>query len=382
MTNPLNHKYQLLFLGDDYDIFKRISDSLNNRLAELGIPQKEFAIYYNVEGKKCKGDQPIYCIYSNQSFEYDKYIIEVVNRLKRRGDAILPLFVTDFSVEIHSDFNEYNGERKERIDAIVNHILESFELLRRRRRLFISYKRSDTRQIAIQLYEKFESLNYNVFLDIHSVPKGALFQKQLWHYMTDSDLIILLDSQNFLSSEWCTEELAFAECNHISIIRLKFPSSSISDGFTDFTTTIKIQEEEIVENELSESILKVVENVVESSRVRSLAARQSRIITNFINIGSMHGKRVSRQEQSLLAYKTDEENMFYFIPVIGVPESRDFHLIELNREQQLKEAKQCYLIYDDSSLLEDWKNHLKWLDSHLYIKSLVCDDFKNWFNTH
>ena len=53
------------------------------------------------------------------------------------------------------------------------------------------------------MYEALESHHFDVFLDTHSIEKGEPFQEELWHRMTDCDVILLLNTPDFLESHWC-----------------------------------------------------------------------------------------------------------------------------------------------------------------------------------
>ena len=137
---------------------------------------------------------------------------------------ILPIYFGNpedgaFSREIPSILSNQNGWqfKDNELDRSANIILESFELLRSTRKIFISYKRNESTSVAIQLYEALESYNYDVFLYIHSIGKGEPFQDDLWHRMTDCDVIVLLNTPGFLESHWCKEEFAEAGTTLISI---------------------------------------------------------------------------------------------------------------------------------------------------------------------
>ena len=105
-----------------------------------------------------------------------------------------------------------------RLDAITNLVLENLGLLRRTRRLFISYRRSNSSHEALQLRHELDARGYDVFLDTHSVPRGDDFQEVLWHRLADSDVVVMLDTPGFMTSRWTKEELAQAEAMTIGMI--------------------------------------------------------------------------------------------------------------------------------------------------------------------
>ena len=74
--------------------------------------------------------------------------------------------------------------------------------------------------MAIQLYEALERNNFDVFLDTHSIKQGEPFQDELWHRMTDCDVIVLLNTKSFLESKWCKEEVAEASVKQIGVLAI------------------------------------------------------------------------------------------------------------------------------------------------------------------
>jgi hypothetical protein len=86
------------------------------------------------------------------------------------------------------------------LERLAGVLLEGLGLVRKSRRLFISYKRSETQGVAIQLYEALDHGGFGVFLDTLSIRPGEPFQEVLWHRLADTDVIVLLDSPGFLGN--------------------------------------------------------------------------------------------------------------------------------------------------------------------------------------
>jgi hypothetical protein len=119
------------------------------------------------------------------------------------------------------------GAADPNMERVASVMLEGLNLIRRSRRLFISYKRSDTQGVAIQLYEALDHSGFDVFLDTLSIRPGEPFQEVLWHRLADTDVIILLDSPGFLASRWTTKELAAANSTNIQVLQLIWPGNQL-----------------------------------------------------------------------------------------------------------------------------------------------------------
>lgn len=377
----MNFHYQIIFFGDNIKLFDEIQSEFLNTIDVFKIPRSVFVFLIN-DDKGYKGNQPAFCVCSNSKKEYDNHISGLIERQIAEGNPILPLYEKDFDNEVKGKLRDFNARvLSDGIKAIVNDILQSFNLLRRKRKLFISYRRNDSREIAVQLFEYFESKNYDVFLDTHSVPKSSVFQKELWHQLSDSDIVILLDTEDFLNSYWCEEELSFAQNKRITILRLKFPSSSIEDDDVALTYTYSLPEcyKTGEKGLLDSKIMDEISLLVEGLRARALAARQDNVITEFINTGLRYGITAIRKDFGLITCPDNSSNTIHLMPAIGVPVSKDYHNIEEHIKDNKIEANRVYLIYDDSSVLQGWINHLNWLDSQLEIKTLKTSDYDNFF---
>ena len=199
----MKYKYQLILLGSDVPIKNDILKQIYTKLNHLGLPQDVLKIIdSNNITEEYIGNQPAFAIYFgdiNGNFKN----LDITQKLIKDGTMILPVFFNSFSSDIPCILNNQNGIqfKDTELDKITNVVLESFELLRNTRKVFISYKRNESTSVAIQLYEALESHNFDVFLDTHSIGKGEPFQDELWHRMTDCDVIVLLNTPGFLESQ-------------------------------------------------------------------------------------------------------------------------------------------------------------------------------------
>lgn len=101
--------------------------------------------------------------------------------------------------------------------------LQCLGLLPEQRRVFISYKRDDSRDVAVQLFEELSARQFDVFLDTHSVGVAVDFQAMLWHRLCDSDVVVMLDTPGFFDSRWSRAEWGRATDKHISILQVLWP---------------------------------------------------------------------------------------------------------------------------------------------------------------
>lgn len=388
----MKYKYQLVTIGSDVPLVKKLISLFAERIKELNLPSDSFKVIDRDNfAHEYSGNQPSF-VYFFGDINGDFNDTDIAEKLLLDGSMILPVYFTEdcFSTEIPEVLANQNGILYKEIeeDRIVNIALESFELLRSTRKVFISYKRNESTSVAIQLFEALEAHNFDVFLDTHSVGKGQPFQDELWHRMTDCDVIVLLNTRGFLDSHWCKEEFAEAAAKQIGIVQLVWPNHDVKIDKSSHISYPRQLSKEDFENDLFDNkltsklktdIIDQIISDVESVRARNLAARQDSLITEFRNIANKLGKQVVVQPERFLTEDLPTGIRRIFIPTIGIPQSESCQTAEIKNEMSSCEVS-IRLIYDDLRIREKWINHLDWLNKNLNvdIKTLKKQEFESW----
>lgn len=207
-------------------------------------------------------------------------VVPVVPDTKRL-DVFLPTRLRPINAMELTD----EDPRLERVAAVL---LENLSLLRTSRRLFISYRQAETAHIAVQLYGDLDAHGFDVFLDVHSIRPGEPFEEVLWHRLADTDVIVLLDSPDFLKSRWTVEELAQANTANIQILKIVWPDNTL-EAEAAFSRPFPLEKKDFKdptktvgpEAMLHDDCLKRIAVETESLRARALAARYTYLVREF-----------------------------------------------------------------------------------------------------
>lgn len=384
----MRYKYQLILLGENLEFFEKLKLEIARRFDELKLIQDILKVITIDNISEYSGAEPAYVIYSGHKNNLDATTTDILEKQKLDGNVILPIFRQDFTKEIPDTLHRLNGLKLDNnIPKICNLILEGFELLRKSRKIFISYKRTESSNVAIQLYEALEGNNFDVFLDTHSVDKGEEFQEELWHRMTDCDVIVMLNSKGFLKSEWCNKELEKAHIKRIGIVHLLWPDSEF-EKFAQLAHSLQLKNDDfdkplfsdLSKGRLKEPVVKNIINLVEGARARNLASRQDALITDFTQSGYNYNIELNLQFSRYITQELANGKRIVYIPTVGVPQS-----INCQNSQRLiqrienKEVESIHLIYDDLSIRDYWLNHLDWLNKRLEIQTIKKQEFNKWF---
>ncbi|NHE55791.1 toll/interleukin-1 receptor domain-containing protein [Cyclobacterium plantarum] len=386
----MKYKYQIITLGSDVKQKQEILNQINIEIENLDLPEGFVKVIQasSIETEYI-GNQPAFALYFGD-VNGDFKDLNVTQNLLKDGTMILPIFYDEFNSEIPSILSNQNAiqYKKSEVNRIANIVLEAFELLRSTRKVFISYRRAESTSTAIQLYEAMEAKNFDVFLDTHSIQKGEPFQDELWHRMTDCDVIVLLNTPGFLESHWCKEEFAEAGAKQIGIVQLVWPNHKIKEieSSSQISYPIQLTEDNFVDKVIDHKaklILPFLEKViqeVESVRARNLAARQDNLITEFRNIAMKYNRIVTVQPEKFLTEDLPNGEHIIYVPTIGVPQSSSCQSAEIKKELMGYKDVSIRLIYDDLRIRDKWLKHLEWLNDNFKkdIKTLKKQDFESW----
>ena len=379
------YKYQVIFLGDITNpAYEEIRIRIENKIPELGLPLEVFDIVEALNFEELYDNkQPVFAYYFGKE-GHGNQDEELLSKLMNNGDAILPVYFHEgnFANEVPDVISKMNGLLyvSDDVEKFVNCALESLRLLRQTRKLFISYRRLDSFEVANQLFDLLIKRNYDVFLDDYSIAAARDFQEELHHRLSDCDVLIQLYTEHFRDSKWCNEEIMAANQKQIGIVALIWPGVKI-DPHDQMIEQIYLTEGDFDSGELKESILLQVAQRVESVRARNMAARQDNLVGEFIKDALKVGRHML-QEYKYLIERRDNGEFNVFIPAVGVPQSIDCYESLQFRSLLKNDNATLYLIYDDLRVKDKWIKHLDWLNESLEVKTIKKKGFAEWLQNN
>lgn len=386
--------YQLIFLGDTAcAACERIRSRFSEMFAERGLDASLIAfldgtgVMRSVEDGGYDSAKPSFAFYFGAEDHQDKDIA-AVEKLKGNADAIFPIFFTDgrFKEEIPKLLHPINGRLydEHNPELIVNVAFEELRLLRKTRRVFISYKRSDTVGVANQLYDALSRCQFDVFLDTYSIRGSLDVQHELMHKLTDSDVLIQLNSAHFMDSDWCKDEISEANARQVGVLQLNWPGVDPGDR-NQLCQSRVLSSFDFrwgrygkASSELKTNVLGNVAREVECLRARNLAARQDGLTAEFVKAAAREGRTIIK-EPAFLVEERSGGKVWYYIPAIGVPQSVTFQESrELLDWWDIKDPEKVFIIYDDLSVLPEWVAHLDWMSRYFEVKTIKKQEFEEW----
>ncbi|HJV74898.1 MAG TPA: toll/interleukin-1 receptor domain-containing protein [Noviherbaspirillum sp.] len=291
---------------------------------------------------------------------------------------IVPVASTakQFGLEIPPSLQPFNGAFLDQANAdrLVTILLECAGLLPRQRRVFISYKQSETRNVALQLFEALSSRRFDVFLDTHGIAVGVDFQEELWHRLSDSDVVLMLDSPGYLESRWTRAELGRTLAKQVGVLRVGWPGHDL-DRRASLARNLPLSAADFTpENLLTENAIKEICTELESTRTTSIALRYlslaEQIEQGLLTIG---GTVLGIGQRRRMAIQLPNgENTFAF-PVLGIPSS-------VTMQEAIVEGHEnaVAVIYNHLGVRQNWLDHMAWLGEHIQSVRWVRESEAAW----
>jgi hypothetical protein len=258
--------------------------------------------------------------------------------------------------------------------------MECAGLLPRQRRVFVSYRRAEAREAALQLFDALSARLFDVFLDTHGIAPAEDFQTMLWHRLCDSDVLLMLDTPGYFESRWTNAEFGRALAKGISVLRVGWPDSTPSIR-TATASRAELLPEEVdpQTGRLSNNAIERICLQLEEVRSQGHAVRSVNLVSNLRNALQQIGGQITGVGPNRAVYTqlSNGANVVVY-PTLGVPTSKTLHEASTNSPGQ-----SVAVVYDHIGLHPHWLTHLDWLGSHIssakWIKaSEAAWQFADW----
>lgn len=292
--------------------------------------------------------------------------------------------VGDFGVLVPEFLQPTNGLRRRTDDPnmleLSTALLECVGLLRQQRRVFVSYRRVESRSSAVQLHDTLSSRGFEVFLDTHDIRPGEPFQEVLWHRLCDSDVMIMLDTPTYFERKWTRQELGRARAKEIHILRVVWPAHT-PPLHTGFAETIYLDAADLTgpDGPMVELAVDRIVLAVEALRSRSIAARHMSIAGKLrAEVTKIGGNVEGIGLHRAMALRLVDGSKVWAYPVVGIPTAELLNDVA-SKAQKADHGEVPILVYDHIGIRDQWKAHLKWLDDNIECVRAVPVLDAGWF---
>lgn len=363
--------YELAVLGDIADAERdRLRTTITALVEDFGLEVgKDVAI----RDRTTFGERNTHAAFATAYFggpnQTDVVIAEAI---VATSTPIIPVFrqSADFNSVIPETLRASNGLRLRDDDPEMKELaaalLECVGLLRKQRRVFVSYRRVESRSAALQLHDLLASRGFDVFLDTHDVRPGDPFQDVLWHRLCDSDVMVMLDTPTYFESKWTRQEIGRARAKDIHVLRVVWPEHT-PNKLLDLAETIFLEPHELVGSDgpIITTTADSIVLAVESLRSRSIAARYLSITGKLrADVEKIGGQVEGIGAHRAIAVRLLDDRKIWAFPVVGIPSAEVLNDVA-DKAAQSDHNEAPVLVYDHIGIRGAWRAHLEWLDANI-----------------
>lgn len=302
-----------------------------------------------------------------------------VAKLLERGIPLLPVAseVNRVSAEIPPLLQPLNclAYTSGGAQRVATALLECAGLLPRQRRVFVSYRRGEAREAALQLFDALSARLFDVFLDTHGIPPAEDFQTMLWHRLCDSDVLLMLDTPGYFESRWTSAEFGRALAKGISVLRVGWPDATPS-ARTATASRAELLPEEVdhATGHIAEEAVERICLQLEEVRSQSHAVRSVNLVSNIRNaVQTIGGQVIGVGTNKAVHIQLPDGRNVVVYPTVGVPTSTTLHDASSNSPDQ-----SVAVVYDHVGLHPRWLGHLDWLGQHIHSARWVKASEAGW----
>ena len=286
----------------------------------------------------------------------------------RNEECVLPIVpdlsnFTSFTPDILQTINGAALDGPKSIVHIKNYVLTFFGFIEGNRKVFISYKRTDCQELARQLYDAFSHAKFIPFLDAYTIEPGVDFQSHLLQELSDSEIMIFINTTDYGKSQWCIKELEKASQMSVGIVEVRFDSS---EEYNEAILAPKIEIGTLLppNSQYDKNAIHQIVSMAEKYRAESYVLRRDNNIKLF------------KEKYNKIHFETLFPNILYSnqdkvagVIMNHIPSSTDAQNAFDTLQKKLKVNEQwiCNLEYYGACCLQKRQRHYMWLNNFLPI---------------
>jgi hypothetical protein len=355
--------YSLALLGDFPDaLADQIEAAIEERISELGLElQKDVTLFRGSP----KAFRP----------KFDRCCAALCARIDTKEEAAIERFIgrrvplvpvahdqDTFAAEFPGQLGTLNGVAMTQGPTLLAAaLLEASSLIPRQRRVFLSYRRKESTEAALQLYATLCARQYDVFLDTHGILPGEHFQEVLWQRLCDSDVLVYLDTPEYFESRWTGLEFHRASLRKLAMLRVGWPGVQPTSVHL-ISGEVQLEASDLTANgQIQLNALDKILEKIELYRSKSVSIRYRDLVGKLTSSVEAVGGSIlgASSRRGLVVSVRNEEIVVY--PELRVPTSESFYEASLEDH-----SPPVAVIYNEEGIEErTWKAHMHWLGSRL-----------------
>ena len=284
--------------------------------------------------------------------------------LKKLADNVSALPIVndpaEFNQVIPKDLHSINAFDfgKNGAEGLKNYILKFFGIINQTKKIFISYRRTETSAVAHQLFDVLQQKGYYPFLDCVSIETGVPFQEYLRNELADADVFVYLNSPDYKNSQYTLEEKDCAQKMNMGIVQVLLYGQKKDESFIN-AACIDVRGPDKKNDNIYDGWINAIVLEIEKRRAEFFRYRRKVLIDSYRRKNP--NVTVAGMQNDLLinANKAEVASL-----CLHIPKSQDLQMADETLNGLNNKYKKI-LLYDKQFCRRDISDHLNWLNQNL-----------------
>ena len=266
----------------------------------------------------------------------------------------------------------------ERVTTLLT-LLGMLGLVEKERKVFLSYRRTESTPMALQLHTELVRRRFDVFLDRFALDPGEDFQKRLDEDLGDKAFVVLLESLDLHNSPWVEHEIAYAHSHRIDVLAITLPGvpkaqlvPAIDDAFR-----IRLSDSDCAQDgQLTAKGRDSILERIELAHAKALRRRREQMLGSLRDQLFRNGCACSPVEDWAILATATCKTPAVFLVTPRRPEPEDLHAVHLVRADVAdkigSDSLSGAVVHEVEHLSNERRSVLSWIadSGHLKVKTL------------
>lgn len=278
--------YRLVILHHDEDWANEVEEEVRSVLMRT-LQREDLLVRCTLADAAADPINPTLVVFlAGEAARDDPVLVGLLEEARSKAFPVLPIGRTE------SGLGALLPPSIQRLNAVIwdgSHnqgvqIARLLGIVESERKLFLSYRRAESEDLALQLRTALSERGYDVFLDRFSVPPADDFQRRLDAELADKAFVVLLESASAVGSDWVQHEVSYALAHHIAVLALSLPDADPGGRFAviDNAFRLAVEDADLVgagpQRRLTDGALSRVLDEIELQAARQLRRRREQLL--------------------------------------------------------------------------------------------------------
>lgn len=179
-------------------------------------------------------------------------------------------------------------------DQLVHLVLEELGIEERRRRVFISHRRTDGLMMAEQLFDELNRHGFESFIDRFQIPPGGDVQGEIADALEDYAFVVFIESPDAHTSNWVFDEVMYATTHSIGVHIVTFPGAVTALPASDRLPRQKLRRKDVRRSKgytiLRDAALDATIKEIEQAHAEAMVLRRRTLLRSVEDAAEIAGR--------------------------------------------------------------------------------------------